>query len=58
MQVESTLRAPAGRWHRLLAVLAALCWGVAPAGELLEVPYPDLASAEPAVETIEEGVYA
>jgi tetratricopeptide (TPR) repeat protein len=32
-----------------LAALVFFCWGVALSGELPEVPYPDLSSAEPAV---------
>ena len=58
MQSKASRRACAQRWHRLLAALGAICWTLAPAGELFEVPYPDLASAEPAVRATLESARA
>jgi tetratricopeptide (TPR) repeat protein len=58
MQVEASFRVLDPGWRRLVAALAAFCWTLAPAGELLEVPYPNLDSAEPAVRATLESARA
>ncbi len=49
MRRKAGHRACALRWYRLLPALAVFSWAFASAGEPLEIPYPDLTSAEPGV---------